>query len=250
MPPSKPPCSPQDRASRPLRVLVVEDNVVNRRLIEAFLQEAGHTPVLTASAREGLAALERETFDAVLMDVEMPDMDGFQATAAIRARETPAGARIPILAVTAHTGREHRQRCLAAGMDGYLSKPLHYQDLIAQIETLVLQDRPSGSAAPSPAGFGDRKGLHKDLITLFVADSLRLHAEIRDAIERRDGGGLQHAAHTLLGTAGLFKAQRVCELAQCLEELGRAEDFGDPTGRACQELAEELSRLEQLLGSL
>lgn len=228
---------------------MIEDNAVNQRLVQAFLEEAGHTPVLASSAREGIAALERETFDAVLMDVEMPDMNGFQATAAIRAREAP-GARTPILAVTAHTSREYRQRCLAAGMDGYISKPIHYEDLIGQIESSVSRDRATPPAASPPApGLGERKGLRKELTVLFVADAQRLQGEMRDAIERLDGDGLQLAAHTLLGTAGLFMAQRVCDLARRLEELGRARDFGLPTGHACQELAEELARLEQLLGA-
>jgi two-component system, sensor histidine kinase and response regulator len=230
------------KLSCPLRVLVVEDNAVNQRLFQAFLQEAGHTPVLVSSAREGLAALERETFDAVLMDLEMPEMDGIQAAAAIRAREASAGTRTPILAVTAHTSPEHRQRCFAAGMDGYISKPVHYQALIEQIERTVSGDRASLPAT----GLGERKGLRKELTGLFIADALRLQTEMREAVERRDGDGLRHAAHTLQGTAGLFTAQRVCDLARRLEELGREGDFSPATERALQELAEELARLESL----
>jgi len=230
----------------PLRVLVVEDNPVNQRLVEAFLGEAEHIPVLASNGREALAALERESFDAVLMDIEMPDMDGFQTTAAIRAREAATGSRLPILAMTAHATRDDRDRCLAAGMDGYIAKPMRYEDLIELIESSVLREQePRPSGRPAEAGIG-RPGVRPELVNQFVADASRLLAEMRDARARWDGETLRRAAHSLCGTAGFFKVQTVYDLARRLESLGREEDFGPRTESALQELGDELGRLAGL----
>jgi CheY-like chemotaxis protein len=228
----------------PLRVLVVEDNAINQRLVVTFLEDAGHTPVLADGGREALAMLERESFDLILMDVQMPGMDGFQTTAAIRAREQTTGSRTPILAITAHTHHEARVRCLEAGMDGHLAKPVRYEELIAHVESFgSAAVRTDVNAAPP---LGRRKGLTRELAGRFVEDSLRLQAEMRDAIAQRDAATLQRAAHTLRGTAGLFLAQTILDLAQCLENLARAEDFGPAADEACQQLADELARIAQL----
>lgn len=235
MPPPKP--------SGPLRILVVEDNFINQRLAQALLEEAGHTPVLAASGRAALAALERESFDIVLMDIEMPEMDGFQTTAAILRREETTGSHIPILAMTAHSTPEDRERCLAAGMDGHIAKPMRYEELIELVERAVRREpelRPA--ARPSGGGIG-RAGVRPELVGQFIADAKRLHAEMRDAIARQDGAALQRAAHTLCGTAGFFKAQTVYDLARRLESLGKAGELGDSAGRALQELAGELALL-------
>lgn len=234
-PPPKPP--------GPLRILVVEDNLFNQRLVAAFLEEGGHTPILAANGREALATLEGESFDLVLMDIEMPDMDGFQATAAIRAREASTGFHLPILAMTAHATREDRDRCLAAGMDGYIAKPMRYEELIELAERVAFREpRPAGP--PPAAGIG-RAGVRPELVRQFMDDAARLQAEIREAIARQDGAALQRAAHSLSGTAGFFKAQAVYDLARRLESLARAEDFGPGTERASRELAEALDRLTQ-----
>lgn len=238
---------PPLKLSGPLRILVVEDNPFNQRLVTAFLEEAGHTPILAANGRKALAALEGQSFDLVLMDVEMPDMDGFQATAAIRAREESIGSRLPILAMTAHASPEDRDRCLAAGMDGYIAKPMRYGELIELVESSVSYElEPCSAAPPAEAAFG-RAGVREELASQFVDDAARLHAEMRDAIARRDGPALQRAAHSLCGTAGFFKAQAVFDLARRLESLGRAEDFSAETDRAFQELADELARLARSL---
>jgi signal transduction histidine kinase/CheY-like chemotaxis protein/ligand-binding sensor domain-containing protein len=121
---------------RKLHVLLAEDNAVNQRLAVRVLEKHGHRVTLTTNGREALAALNQENFDVVLMDVQMPEMDGFEATSAIRVREQSTGRHLPIIAMTAHAMRGDQERCLAAGMDGYISKPIRVQELIDLLERL------------------------------------------------------------------------------------------------------------------
>ena len=117
-----------------MRVLLAEDNAVNQMLAVRLLEKQGHQVTVTANGREALAALDRQKFDVVLMDVQMPEMDGFEATTAIRLREQHTGAHLPIIAMTAHAMQGDRQRCVAAGMDDYISKPISNGELIAILE--------------------------------------------------------------------------------------------------------------------
>jgi two-component system sensor histidine kinase/response regulator len=119
-----------------LHILVAEDNIINQRYVLSVLEKEGFSAVVVGNGREAIAALERESFDLVLMDVHMPDMDGFEATSSIRARERFSGKRIPIVAVTAHAMTGDRDKCLAAGMDAYVSKPLRRAELIEVIASL------------------------------------------------------------------------------------------------------------------
>jgi signal transduction histidine kinase/CheY-like chemotaxis protein len=119
---------------RKLHVLLAEDNAVNQMLAARVLEKYGHRVTVTTNGRQALAALEQENFDVVLMDVQMPEMDGFEATAAIRLREQGTGRHLPIIAMTAHAMRGDQERCLAAGMDGYIPKPIRVQELIALLE--------------------------------------------------------------------------------------------------------------------
>jgi CheY-like chemotaxis protein len=121
-------------AGRSLRILLAEDNAVNQLLAKRVLEKQGHSTVVVVSGREALEALEKGTFDLVLMDVQMPDVDGFEATAAIRQRERQTGAHLPIIAMTAAAMQGDKERCLEAGMDAYLSKPINANELFAAIE--------------------------------------------------------------------------------------------------------------------
>jgi two-component system, sensor histidine kinase and response regulator len=136
-----------------LRVLVAEDNTVNQRVAVGMLERSGHEVVLAHNGREALARLEAEAFDLVLMDVQMPEMDGLEATAAIRERERLTGGHVPILAVTAHALRADAERCLAAGMDAYVTKPLRPRELLPGAHVHHLADR-QGSLGRR----GDRSG--------------------------------------------------------------------------------------------
>jgi len=128
-------------AGRPFQVLVAEDNMVNQTLARRLLERRGYAITVVGDGRAALAALDRESFDLVLMDIQMPGMDGFEATAVIRQREESAGTHIPIVAMTAHAFKGDQERCLAAGMDAYISKPVRQQELYATIEAILGQTR-------------------------------------------------------------------------------------------------------------
>ena len=128
------------REGKRLRILLAEDNLVNQRLVVRLLEKQGHHLTIAGNGREALERLEKESFDVVLMDVQMPEMDGFEATAAIRERERLTAKHVPIIAMTAHTMQGDRERCLAAGMDGYVSKPIKLQELIGAIENRSSQE--------------------------------------------------------------------------------------------------------------
>jgi CheY-like chemotaxis protein len=119
------------------RVLLVEDTAVNQTLATRLLEKRGYFVTLAANGREAVEGFEKNRFDLVLMDIQMPEMDGFEATAAIRALEQLSGEHVPIIAMTAHALKGDKERCLAAGMDGYVSKPIHPRDLFSTIERLL-----------------------------------------------------------------------------------------------------------------
>ena len=124
-------------APQSLRVLLAEDNPINQRLVMRLLEKRGHRVALAATGREALKTFDREQFDLIVMDVQMPDMDGLETTAAIREREKHKGRYTPIVALTAHTMKGDRERCLAAGMDGYINKPIDAAKFLEIVETFA-----------------------------------------------------------------------------------------------------------------
>jgi two-component system sensor histidine kinase/response regulator len=132
-----------------LRILVAEDNAVNQRLIVRLLEKRGHRPTIVGTGRAALETLERESFQLVFMDVQMPEMDGLEATAAIREREKGLALHQEIIALTAHAMKGAREKCLAAGMDGYLSKPIRPQELDEILDRYVNRRMEPASESPS-----------------------------------------------------------------------------------------------------
>ena len=132
----------------PLRILLAEDNVVNQRLACRLLENHGDIVVVANNGVQLLETLERQSFDLILMDAQMPQMDGFEATAAIRRMEEATLGHIPIIAMTAHAMVGDRQRCLEAGMDGYIAKPVHAHELFGTIETVLANAGPSSAEQP------------------------------------------------------------------------------------------------------
>ena len=248
----------QDLPSRRLRILVADDNLVNQRLATSLLQRRGHRVTIANNGREALAAIDGETFDAVLMDVQMPEMGGFEATAGVRAREQGTDVHLPIIAMTAHAMKGDRERCLAAGMDEYITKPLDSKRLCAVVENLV-----GGSASPeapeAPAGEGSRSqyaavlarvggdaGLLAEICRLFIDDVPGHLEKIRAALDDRDGEALRRAAHAYKGAAANFEADAVVRAARQLEEMGREDGFAEHE-RAWQTLTAETTDLVAML---
>jgi two-component system, sensor histidine kinase and response regulator len=227
-------CAPAHPLPRPLHILLAEDNAVNQRLATRLLEKQGHTVEVANNGCEALTALERQSFDLVLMDVQMPEMDGFEATARIRAREFQSGRRLPIIAMTAHAMKGDRERCLDAGMDGYVSKPIQPRDLneaISRIAGVVPETNPlspSGAddvnLAEALARVGDDAELLAQVAGLFLDESPKQLADLRAAVARGDCLVMQRLAHTLRGSVGVFGARAACEAAQRLETMAKERD--------------------------
>jgi CheY-like chemotaxis protein/HPt (histidine-containing phosphotransfer) domain-containing protein len=244
-----------------LRILLVEDNVVNQRLAIYSLQKRGHTVVVADDGRAALAALDRQDFDLVLMDVQMPDMDGYEATAAIRRQERGTDRRLPIVAMTACAMKGDRERCLAAGMDGYLAKPIRIRELLETIGRLVPASRlpDSGAEDDFPASdvigwqtalerAGGDKELLRELAALSLDESVRLLAEIHASIAAGEAARLQLAAHTLKGLLDTFAAQQAFAAALRLEQMGR-EGVLVGAAEACTALENEVQRVQPVLAA-
>jgi CheY-like chemotaxis protein/HPt (histidine-containing phosphotransfer) domain-containing protein len=257
------PAAPASGLRRNLRVLLAEDNAVNQRLAVKLLEKQGHQVVVAGNGNEALAALERDQFDFILMDVQMPEMGGLEATARIRERENATGGHIPIVAMTAHALKGDRERCLEAGMDAYVAKPVQSRTLFEAIESVLPAEAVSDTEMPTPAdeaeaeaGVFDREAalatidgdleLFGELVTLLMSESAELLDQIRDAFTRRDAKALERAAHSLKGSVGAFRAEPARLAAQRLEDLGNAGDF-DQAGMACEELETEVARLKDAL---
>ena len=246
--------APVVRAANGLRILLAEDNVINRALAAGILEKRGHSLVHAANGREAVDAAARETFDLIFMDVQMPEMDGLEATRRIRELEAPLGRHTPIAAMTAHAMAGDRERCLAAGMDDYLSKPLQKSELLA------LLGRLTGPAAPAPRTLpifsrarlleqldGDEALLLR-LIALFHENTPRLLADIRGSIARRGSGDLARSAHALLGSFGAFGANDARRLTQQLEAQAHAENY-EHSDRIFAALERETAEIHEALAA-
>ena len=256
-----------------LRILVAEDNPVNQLFLLRTLEKAGHQVTLADNGEAALTQLHANDFDLVLMDVQMPILDGYQATARIREEERGTGRHQPIIAITAHALSGDQQRCLDQGMDGYLSKPVQSETLFKTIADVLgrcadplgrLADRSGGPADERP---GDSKvtesdfdspssppvngdeldpDLLRELAEMFLEDAPKSLAAIRLAIDQRQASELKSAAHTLKGSAGVFDHKAAFSAAAAMEKIGRNADW-DSAAKAWAILETEVNRLSKSL---
>jgi two-component system sensor histidine kinase/response regulator len=249
---------------RILRILLAENNEVSRVLVRHLLEKRGHKVVVAVDGAEALAALENPdeaAFDLVLMDVQMPGMNGLEVARAIREKELNTGRHLPILAMTAHALGSEEERCGAAGMDGYIVKPIRANDLFEMIQQVVENPTLPGAAGESPsrnredprqelvfdrARFLDRLDgdelLGTEVVAMFLEECPKLMKGIRQAFGRQDASGLERAAHALKGSLGDIVAPQAFEAARNFEQTARQ---GNPrkTGVALSILESAINRL-------
>jgi CheY-like chemotaxis protein len=253
-PPAPPaPGSGPVRADRPLRVLVADDNAANCTVVSYLLERRGHSVLVVGDGRQALEALAQAPFDLVLMDMQMPEMDGFEATRAIRESERQTGEHMPVVALTAHAMKGDRERCLEAGMDDYVSKPIEARALFAAIERVVRRPVDDIMADGSIlAEFREDPERLLNIVTLLQRDSRAMLEEIRHGFFSRDAAEIQRAAHRLKGSVGLLSTtagRAARDVAERLEEAGRAGDV-ERAGQVLAQLEQALARLEPELDAL
>jgi len=248
------------------KILVAEDNPVNQRLAIAQLAKLGYRADAVGNGREAVEALERIPYDVVLMDSHMPDMDGFAATAAIRAREG-AARHTPIIAMTADAMQGDRERCLAAGMDDYVSKPVKMGDLQRALEHALSMVAAPASAVTAPAPVAPADGpidlavlaalrteyqvdgepdILVRLIDLYLTSARENCTALREAVTRCDASALEHAAHTLKGGSASMGAHVLTDLCERLQQLGQQGALGD-AGAIVDDVERELKRVVDAL---
>jgi PAS domain S-box-containing protein len=250
---------------RRLHILLAEDNPVNQALVMRLLSKRGHTVEVAMNGKLALEALAKAPapgFDLILMDMQMPEMDGAECVAHIRAKENGNGIRIPIIALTAHAMMGDRERFLAGGMDGYLAKPVRAQELFEAID--VLLKLPAGTAAGegpaiSPDNVLDRRQLLArfegdrpllgNLISVFINDCPQLLATAREAVGRQDAKEFGRVAQVLKNNLALLSAGSAFEAAEKAELLGQTQRL-EHSGEALARLEEELERLQIALSNL
>ncbi|HJZ77757.1 MAG TPA: response regulator, partial [Vicinamibacterales bacterium] len=260
----RPALAPVSRtASRPLHVLLAEDNHVNRQFVTRVLEKRGHTVSTAANGKLAIDAIERlkpRSFDVVLMDVQMPELDGLSATIRVRQSERESGAHVPIVAMTAHAMAGDRERCIGAGMDDYLAKPLHPSELIAAVERAAdAQAREPGAmpqaTAPPAVVFdmdralarlgGDRR-LLREMIAIFRQERPGMMGAIRRASGRADLEALGRTAHALKGALGTLDAPRAFQAAAHLEHIARRDELAG-VAPAVTDLEREMTALARAL---
>jgi CheY-like chemotaxis protein len=203
-----------------------------------LLERHGHRVTIANNGREACDRLAGDSFDVVLMDVQMPELDGLSATREIRQREKQSGGHVPIIAMTAHALKGDRERCLESGMDEYVSKPIRERQLLAALHGVLGEDGPSLPADPAeeliapPVGVidwnaalatcGGDHALLRDIVQAFLEEHSRRIDEIRKGIDTADFELLGRAAHTIKGSMRYFSAQAVFDRAFALEQLGAA----------------------------
>jgi two-component system, sensor histidine kinase and response regulator len=260
---SLPPPVTEAKQQTSLRILLAEDNKINQAVATGLLQKRGHEVVVANNGLEALAILERMSIDVVLMDIRMPEMDGFAATAAIRDQEKTTGKHLPIVALTAHAMEGDRERFLDAGMDGYLSKPIRVQDMEEMLTGIGRRGRedklPGETAVRLPAGPVDEADLLErldgdlellsELTEVFREDYPAQLQLAREALAGSDLQGLKGVAHSLKGSLANLAANEASNMAAMIEELTSRNELIS-AGPRLDQLQTELHRVYQSLTAL
>jgi PAS domain S-box-containing protein len=249
---------------RRLKVLVAEDSAVGLKLVVRLLQKRGHAVIAAKNGKEVLDLYRKHRIDLILMDVQMPEMDGFEATAEIRQYEQGTGIHVPIIAMTAHAMKSDREHCLEAGMDAYIPKPIRAGEMFEMIEKLTqtMVVPPERDEMPDGDRFDDVMDwnaavrhlegdveLLKEIAQVFLDQSPTLLSVMREAAETGDGKSLERAAHTLKGSVSNFAAKGAFDAAHRLENMGRRGDLNDAE-EAFDDLEQEIERLKPALVAL
>ena len=259
--------SPGTSEGLPLRILVAEDNVVNQRFVARVLEKRGYRVRTVANGRQALAALEEESFDLILMDLQMPEMGGLDATRRIRGAERMTGKHVPIIALTASALKGDRNRCLHAGMDEYISKPIRSIELLEAIQRLTgktsmegdsktldamdgkNEDLPVFDARAAMEGVDGDLALLQEIAELFLEDLPETLSELRRAAEERDMVAVDRLAHKLKGSVGNLGALAAHDAAVLVERLGKEKRI-DEIPAAAAKLLGEIDKLTVVLGKV
>jgi len=241
--------------ARPLKILVAEDTLFNQKFILRLLERWSHQAVLVENGFQALESLKKETFDLILMDVQMPQMDGLEAAGAFRKTEQKSGGHIPIIAMTAHAVKGDRERCLEAGMDEYVSKPIDSDKLFETVENLTMNPGVLNEGAAEPvimdkelllkAFEGDWSFL-EEVVEIFLSDYPRLLDALRRALKEGNSDTLMRSAHSLKGMLKNFQADPAAKVAYELEKKGKAKDFADVPA-AIENLAERIGKVDKMM---
>ncbi|MGH9406269.1 MAG: PAS domain S-box protein [Terriglobia bacterium] len=245
---------------RALRVLLAEDNAVNQALAGTLLERRGHSVVRAATGREALAALDKQSFDLVLMDVQMPDMNGFEATACIREKERRSGTHVPIIAMTAHAMKGDREKCLAAGMDGYVPKPMRVDELFETVDEVTKRGSMANKSKVSGTNdlldygkaleqVGGDAELLGEIAGIFLEEYPPALARLKDAVASEDARRVMEEAHALKGSISNFGSAAAVEAALALESMGRRQELA-AAGAALRRLEAQLERLAPAIAHL
>jgi CheY-like chemotaxis protein len=241
-----------------LRVLLAEDNVVNQKLALGILGKLGHETTIANNGCEALEKIQRQQFDLVLMDVQMPEMDGLAATRELRRRESGGDKRLPVIAMTAHAMKGDRDRCIAAGMDDYLSKPIRLKDLSEKLAALfgdrlggapervtglTVRDLDSDYLQEALSIVNGDKELLRELIDVFLDDVPRLLKIASEAADRRDSSALRATAHSIKGSMLFLNPRSAIEVAQALEQVAATGNI-DASNALLTQLREQIAAIE------
>jgi CheY-like chemotaxis protein len=243
---------------RQLKLLLAEDNPINQQVAAAMLRKRGHHVDIVGNGREAVDAVARERYDVVLMDIQMPELDGLEATRAIRA--SPSGSGLRIVAITAHASAADKERCLAAGMDDYLSKPFKARDLFTAVEGLAeptaasaLAGESAARAAPvDVAGFREalrQAGVEEsigEIVKTFVADAPGRWDALQKAFQATDSRAIERAAHAFKSAAATIGAHRLTALLQVVE-VAAQEGSAERAGTELEELRAEVEAVLRYL---